>query len=268
MKFPVEISSRRLLRELQNYEANCTLADEHLIENIAYSCKVQVEIKNLKNLKIIEQFEFSSQKIGVYISPLAKKYMDNIQEVGNKFNYLLDSSVYILAHSIIIKDESIYFNISGIINKKKPKFGNIELSLNTMIEYKNGNNETELNCSIVKIINNNYTLKCEGENNVTYNLNNAISIIEKEILIISFDNDTNNKIVFELNDNTNTKSNFKLSILRRKRSLNAVAMIIIILSVVFVLASLVFAFIYLRKRNPKKEKDGNSDMMTTINKLI
>ena len=258
LKFPVEISSRRLLRELKDYESNCTLIDEQLTDNIAYSCKVKAEVKNLKNLKIIEQFEFSSQKIKVSISPLAKKYMNNIQEVGDKFNYLLDSSLFILSHSIITKDKSLYFNISGIISNKKPKFEKIELSLNAMTEVENGNNETELNCCIVEIINNNYTLQCEGENNVIYNLNNAISIIEKEILIISFNNNTNNKIVFELNDNT--KSNSNLSLSKKKSNFNAGILVAIIVPLVLVFVALVFALIYLRKRNTKKESVSSSDI--------
>ena len=186
--------------------------------------------------------------------------MNNIQEVGDQFNYLLDSSLYVLEHSIITKDESLYFNISGIINKKKPKFEKIKLNLTAMTEVENGNNETELNCSIVEIINNNYTLQCEGENNVTYNMNNAMSIIEKEILIILFDNNTNNKIVFELNDKTNTKSNSRLYFFSTKSNFNAGILVAIILSLVLVSVALVFAYIYLGKRNPKEERGTTSEI--------
>ena len=130
-----------------------------------------------------------------------------------------------------------------------------------MTEKENENNETELNCSIVEITNNNYTLQCEGENNVTYNLNNAMSIIENEILIISFDNNTNNKIIFESTGNADTKSNYKYYFAGRKTNLSGGAIVAIILSIVLVLVALVFTYIYLSKRGTKREKDSTYDGM-------
>ena len=44
-----------------------------------------------------------------------------------------------------------------------------------------------------------------------------MSIIENEILIISFDNNTNNKIIFELTGNDNTKPNYKYSFAGEKQ---------------------------------------------------
>ena len=234
------------------------MADEQLNDNIAYICEVQAEVKNLKNFKIIEQFEFSSQKIGISISPIAKKYINNIQDVGDQFNYLLDSTLYILAHSMIIKDEKQYFNISGIINNQKPKFEKIDLSLNAMSEVEKENKETELNCSIIEIINDNYTLRCKGDKNINYNLKNAMSIIENEILLISFDENANSNILFE--SSSNTVPNHRYFFSRSNGNLNIGAIVAIILCIILVLVTFVVVYICLNKRKPNNENITESSV--------
>ena len=86
-----------------------------------------------------------------------------------------------------------------------------------------------------------------------------MSIIENEILIISFDNNTNNKIIFELTGND--KSNYKYYFAGRKTNLSGGAIVTIIISIVLVLVALVFTYIYLSKRGTKREKDSTYDGM-------
>jgi len=235
------------------------LAEEQLTENLAYLCEIQAEVKNLKSLKIIEQFEFSSQKIGVSVSPIAEKYMDNIQEIGNQFNYLLNSTLYILDHSQIEKDKNRYFNISGVINEPKPNFEKIELNLSAITEFEKEKMKVELNCSIFDIINNNYTLRCKGDENITYNLKNGMSIIENEILLISFDNNANSTIIFETS--TKEKSYRKYFYSRSNGNLNTGAIIAIILGILEAIVALVVAYVCINKG---KLKDGDHTESTII----
>ena len=61
--------------------------------------------------------------------------MNNIQNMPEKLEALKNSTSYILEHSKIIRDDTLYFNISGIIDKIA-KFGkcNIKLMLYTKSE--------------------------------------------------------------------------------------------------------------------------------------
>ncbi len=42
----------------------------------------------------------------------------------------------------------------------------------------------------------NYTLNCKGEKNILYDLQNAISIIDNDILIVNFDENVTSEIKF------------------------------------------------------------------------
>ena len=195
LRFPVEIESNRFLRILETYHAVCESNDEEAKEKISYSCEIETQIENIKSFKFIEDFNFEVNAKVDY-SPLAENYKDKIQEVEDNFNNLINSSIYILDHSKITAAEKQHLNISGYINDPKPKFGKINITL--MVFTKNETEKVELDCNITDIINNNYIISCgkEIENN-NYNLQNAISFIEDEVLIVNFDKGANSNISFE-----------------------------------------------------------------------
>ena len=64
------------------------------------------------------------------------------------------------------------------------------------IENKNENLETEINCNVIDINNNNYTIQCKLNDNKNYTLQNALSIIEDEILLINFDKYDDSRVNF------------------------------------------------------------------------
>ena len=191
LKFPVQITYNTNLRLLQNYEANCSLKDK-LNLKILYLCEVQIETQNINNIKIIPEFNFILQSPSVVISPFAIIYINNIQDLENQFN--INSNLYILRNSKINKGENKIFNISGIINEPLPKFQKVDLVLTVNIE--NENKETKINCNVIDINNINYIIQCKVNDNKNYTLQNGISIIGDEILLINFDNYDDSRISF------------------------------------------------------------------------
>ena len=193
LQFPIQITYNTNLRLLQNQEANCTLRGR-ANQKVTYLCEVRTQTQNINNIKIIQEFNFISQKPSVSISPLARKYINNIQTVGSQLD--INSNLYILRKSLINKGKNKIFNISGIINEPLPKFQKIYLVLTANIENKNENLETEINCNVIDINNNNYTIQCKLNDNKNYTLQNALSIIEDEILLINFDKYDDSRVNF------------------------------------------------------------------------
>ena len=76
---------------MQTQDAECQLLEEEGKGDMyAYSCEVETtSSQSIKNVKIVKQFEFSAVNytVGASTSPLIEQYLDNIQEVGNKFDF-------------------------------------------------------------------------------------------------------------------------------------------------------------------------------------
>jgi len=191
VKILIELSFRIGLRFLEIQEVECDLIENEIKGDMyTYSCEVQTTSnENITNVKIYNQFEFSSlnNSISASCSLLIEQYLENIIEIGNKFDNLLNSTLYILEYPKISQGENQIFNISGIINGLKPKFGKVDLNLSVSAEYENKTEEKLLKCKIIDIIENNYTLSCIGSKNTNISLENAMSVIEDEILMIHFD---------------------------------------------------------------------------------
>ena len=227
---------------------------------MAYSCEVPAKVENLKNVKIIENFEFSSvQNLSLSVSPFAEKYMDNIQEVGDKYDNLLRTnlSIYILENSQIFKSNNQYFNISGIINDPKPKFENASFTLLAKTENEAETGEGEINCTVIDIIDNNYTLNCLGDKNVNYSLQNSMAFIDDEMLILNFDENENSTMYFE--DENNKYLGIKF--FNKNEGLNAGGIVAIILVIILVLAAFIAVFICLRKPRETKVLTSESTIV-------
>ncbi len=109
---------------------------------------------------------------------------------------------------------------------------------------------SKLNCSFIDIINNNWTLCCQGDINANYDLQNSMAIIDDEILILNFDENENSNILF-----SKEKSEISNLIFLRKRKdkNNVLIIIVIVIVIIVVLASIIATiFIFLRKQKQKK----------------
>ena len=265
VKFPVVLTSRRVLRVLQTQEAVCELFEEEGKGDMyAYSCEVETttSIQSVKSVKIVKQFEFSAVNytVGASVSPIIEQYLDNIQEVGNKFDFILNSTLYTLENSKIDLGEKQVFNISGIINGTKPKFEKVDLNMSVSAEYENKTEEKQLECSIIDIIENNYTLSCIGLKNTNFSLKNAMSVIKDEILIIKFGESENSTILY-YSDTAKPKYGIRL-FSNKNGSIGVGGIIAIILACLTVVAALIITLKCL-----KKEGNHVQNQESTITQL-
>ena len=261
VKILIELSSRKVLRFLEKQEVECDLIEDEVKGDMyTYSCEVQTTSnENITNVKIYNQFKFSSQNNSIIASCslLMEQYLENIIEIGNKFDNLLNSTLYILEYPEIYQGENQIFNISGIINDPKPKFGKVDLNLSVSAEYENKTEEKLLECKIIDIIENNYTLSCIGIKNTNISLKNSMSVIEDEILMIYFDENENSTILYYSGENKNI--NTKLFIQNKNGKIGAGGIVAIILPCIAVMAALIIVYFYC-----KKEKVEKNDVSTIL----
>ena len=252
---------------LETYNAICEL-DENSYKNILiYFCQIYAQITNLKSLKIesLEEFQFFSsndaisfKNIEIKYSPLGIFLANNIQYSKDEFDVLRNASIYILEHSLINKDEKhLNFNISGIISNQKPNFANVKINLLTFTNYKNETIQEYLNCSVIEIINNSYVLNCEGNKDCTYDLQNALSIINYELLMVNFDEGAINNVSF------NQESESHRLNLSKRNGLSAGTIVTIVLAIAAACAIVIVTFVCIRK----KSHYGKIEADSTIRKF-
>ena len=254
----VEFIYNRSLRYLQSHEATCQKADDNL-ESAAYLCNINTDVSNVGAIKIAKEFNFESQEINVVgISPVAQTLMENIKEAEGEYDNLLKSTIYVLDNSTInTNNKNKTFNINGIINEPKPTFDKINLTLIINVENDKNKIQVESNCTIIDINGSNYTLNCQGKRNILYNLQNAVSFINNDLLVINFEQNATSEIIFTSNS----------IIYKRKdsKSLSAGAIVAIVLVPIIVLVSLI-GFILFTKRNKTQINLGDESTMTKLKK--
>ena len=161
----------------------------------SYLCQLQSPTSNIKGIKSEPDFNFLSQNnvnlIG--ITPLAKMFMNNIQNIEDKYNLLLNpnQTIFIIDNSTLYRNGTHQFTISGVMvgNKPKTDLNNKDLIIMTNIESVGDDVKKEINCTVIDITDNNYTLTCQAKENIEYVLQSSISFIDEGILLINFDMD-------------------------------------------------------------------------------
>jgi surface protein len=250
LTFPVEIIYNSLLRSLQNRtnEANCTkVSSDNEESKIRYSCQHQGETNKIKQIIVNPNFTFGQQNnislIG--ISPFASIYMNNLQDVQNKFNNLSnpDSKTYVLNNSLVNKYGNNNFNISGTINDPKPNYNNKAIKLNINVKKNGEETITELDCTISNTGGNNYTINCPSTDNINYEFQSASSYIDSDILVVNFAN-LNGSTVPEGDE----ISQYRKYNTKSSGGLNGGAIAAIIIVPIVVLLALVGTFFYIGKR--------------------
>ena len=226
---PIEITYYTYLRRLENFIANCTL--------------------NETNRQTL---------------PLAEMLFDNFLEADKKYGNLFSNKkfIYILNNSTIEKIKSKKIEINGNIDGDKPKIfvknKDLILIVNTESESETENKTTELNCTVGDIKGDNYTLICNITENIKYDLQNSLSIIDSEILLINFDNNENNVVL-----NETEKLNFR-NYRKKSKGLSTGAIVSIILASIVVVAS-VIGFAYFGAEKKKILSETNSLKSVTLN---
>ena len=233
----------------------------------------QAETANIKQIKFLPKFKFSQGKVTLAgITPLAKISMNNLEEIDDKYSELLSSnpSIYILDNSTFYGYDNYKFNISGIINGEKPTTISVNKNLSLMMSLQNSENEEEIakeaNCTVIDIKNDKYTLDCKTADKNRYNLQSAISIIDKEILLVNI-NDIENyeeDAILDPYKGDDIQSIRYFS--KRSKGIGAGAIVGIVLACFVALASVIAAILCLRK-SPNNVPDNNSDSVNIKNMI-
>ena len=186
------LSRKSKLRGLQETKKNayCFIQNEVNETNVKHLCEISGDTSNINNIKIKEP-EYSN--FAVKLSPLASNYMNNLEEIKNDEKLKnLDKNLIVLQNaSLNIKGYSTL--ISGSVdNNKLPLFNNNKGKL--MAKQLPYNNNTYLNCLYDTKEENNFTLKCEIEPNVEYDLDNSLLVDNDKLVIINFQKDAKSTI--------------------------------------------------------------------------
>ena len=260
---PIEITYYTYLRRLENFIANCTLNETNRQTLTYYNCIAKIPTANINQIKLREFNPENNIKL-VGITPLAEMLFDNFLEADKKYGNLFSNKkfIYILNNSTIEKIKSKKIEINGNIDGDKPKIfvknKDLILIVNTESESETENKTTELNCTVGDIKGDNYTLICNITENIKYDLQNSLSIIDSEILLINFDNNENNVVL-----NETEKLNFR-NYRKKSKGLSTGAIVSIILASIVVVTS-VIGFAYFGAEKKKILSETNSLKSVTLN---
>ena len=188
LRFPLNIQYNSALRHLDDKESVCTLQGSGSESKLQYKCEVQADTpNNIKQISIQPNFNFEGQNVNLAgTTSLADNYMDKIQN-ANDLNYLSNSNIYILDHSIYEKGSGNSFSLSGEISDPQPTFAKNDLILQISSE---GNKEINVSCTINNVSGKNYTLNCSPDENINSDdLQSAYSNINNDILLVNIDKD-------------------------------------------------------------------------------
>jgi len=229
----------------------CTLQGEETEVKAEYLCEVDENIAGVKQIKLGTDFKFDGDnKVNlVGITPLAKMYLNNTQDIGDKFNNLNNSNIYILDNSTFSKTGNLLFNITGVMNNAQLNItsDNIALMINS-----DSDNQIEVTCGIQNLVENKYTLNCESSEEIKADLQGAISFIDNDILIINFDENYDSQIVLEKSTNNNNMKGYLSR--KHKGGINAGAIVGIVFACIAAVAFIVAIMIC---RNKENHNDSN-----------
>jgi surface protein len=255
--FPMEITyNRNIRRLLKEAKANCTLDQVESDIKYKYYCQVDKEPDNIKEVKLIPDFNFVSQDNVTLtgITPLAKMFINNMTTLtqDNIYGNILENSfIYIMDNSNFYKYDKFLFNITGEINDPQPKLDNKNLLLMINLE-NNDTTDIQIQCNISKITGNNYILHCKSNESFKGEMQSAVSFIDNDdILLLNFVD------IKESNINIEATRNNRKFFIKKASKLGAGAIVGIIIPIIVVIAFVIFHF---KKKNKKDVNDSNSSI--------
>ena len=265
--FTIIITYYTNIRSLKELKVNCTLAEINTDSKYKYFCKVEADTYNIKQIKILPDFKFVSQEniklIG--ITPFAKIYMDNVQLLDEKFDYIDNSTIYILDNSSYTKYDKNLFDIFGSIKNPQPIFENKDLLVMINVESdKKYYNEAE--CNITNITGHNYTLFCRSNETFDGDLQSALSFINNgNILIINFAiNNINNSSKINIESKRiNNRFYYK------NKVGDNISTIIVTIVIIIAIASIIGLILYLKikKTKSKCNEESNTSQKCKFNSI-
>jgi hypothetical protein len=242
LNFTSVITYNSILRILDDENiVNCEKQEVVNENKLKYKCGTDAKNFNIKGIALNKDINFEGNNVELIISPLASQYMNNLGDLPEQYNNLFENAnIFLLEKSKLNQNEKV-FNITGIM-EEDPGFEvnkNITLIANTDSE---GDNN-EINCRIIDNTLEKYTLNCKLDDNTKYDLNNSLSVIDNDILLINFEENS----IITYGTNSSQYNNHRLYY-KKNSGLNAGAIVAIILVPIVALALIIAGFTFFRRK--------------------
>jgi len=270
LRIPAIITYYNNIRSLKETEANCTLQNDLSDSKYQYLCEIYEETKNIKQIRVVPEFDFVTQEnvTVIGISPIAKMFMGNIQNIDERYNLISNSTVYILDNSTYFKYDELLFNISGSIDGQKPKLSNKSLTLHVNLESET-KLEEDIDCIVTNILGDNYSLYCKANETILGDLQSAVSFVDdSDILLVNFDKKAQSIIDIEKENEANkTTQRFYTRFYYSKKTGALKSGVIIAIVIIFiVIIAIIIAIIYYIKKKPKIPNNSIESTIINLNK--
>ena len=236
---PINIDYDTNLRVLEDIDINCFLQEilTKTNQNVTYLCETNITNENIKLIKIMPYFNFFPQE---------NPNPENINAIifsSRDINITGNITIYIVHNTTYTQITKNIFLMNGVVSHELPIRQNQPLTL--LAETVEEEKEIEIGCIIYREKKYNYSLRCRSLKSETVDLDYSVAFIDKEnLLIFSFDNDANYTIDLYIDSHSPYNSS--------SEKLKPGTLVLIILSIVFVIAAIVFS-IWLTKKIKKKE---------------
>ena len=236
---------------------NCQKQEIGKENQFKYKCIIDTKNSDIKNIVLNNDINFESKKLNLIISPLASEYMNNLQNLPNKYNNLFNEANMFLLQKSMINQDGRLFNISGIM-ENDPHF-EINKNITLIAKPESEQEKKEINCNIIDNTLERYTINCKLDNNMKYDLNYSLSINDNNIILVIFDDKSS------IINNTNT-SQYSYRVYSKKSSgLSTGAIIAIILVPIIALAFIISIIIFFKRKNSNKIISNNFSSNVNIN---
>ena len=185
------------------------------------------------------------------MTPIVKMFLNNIQEVKDKFNYFSDFQIYILDHCILNRYQTQLLTISGEIQDPQPTLKNKDIVLIINLDSEI-NSQAEINCTFTDIQLKNYSLNCQINEDMKGDFQTAISFIGDNILITYFD------YYYESIIESVQKNKSRNYFFYKRNDGFIWSIVTIVLVCIVCIVALFAALIILRKKNVKHDNQEES----------
>jgi len=190
------------------------------------------------------------------MTPIVKRFLNNIQELKDQFNYFSNAQIYILDHCIKNRYQTNILKISGEIHDPQPILKNKDIVLMINLDSET-NSQAEINCTFTDIKLKNYSLNCRINEDMKGDFQIAISFIGDNILVTFFD--SYYESIFEGEE---IKENIKYNTKKRNKGSSGVIIVAIVLVCIFSIGAIIAILIIFRKN---KVKQDNHEEESTLN---
>lgn len=230
------------LRRLEEKKIICNLQENENSSIKKYLCDIKADNLNIEKIQI-KNIDFNSQdNITLAISPITKKFLNNIQEAKSQYDFLLDKQIYFLEHCIMNRYKKKLLNISGEIQDPQPSLKNMDMILifNPLSE---NDSLSEINCTFTDINEKNYSINCRILDDMEGDFQTAISFNDDNLFILYFDS-SNESIIEDMR----MQGGIRYNINKKNGKITIGAILAIVLATIACIGELFATLIILGKK--------------------